>query len=292
MARAPISRRWLIAGGIGIGAVLLLLLGLGVIYPRVGAYMIREKVGGRLGAKFGRKVTFGEIDVSLGHAVMRDIQIRGPLDGDMPLVHIDRAEVDFDTWSSFIGTVKPGDAIVDGVHITVRRDQYGRDNVRDLFERVKEQKKSSKQSTLGSLRPTKLTVTKISLLADDAITGTTALVGDADATWTPDLIVAHGKKLSATTPGAPKAALAAIEVRKASGVEPVVTVDGGELALWRELSFSGIGGQIVANPDKKGDYIIDLAGGWGGVPGTLWTAKGHFDPRALVGSLDLEAAKF
>src|SRR5262245_25521469 len=136
MRKLPISRRWLIAGGIGIGTLLAVLLTLGVIYPRVGARMIEKKVGGRLAAKFGRKVTFGDIDVSLGHAVMRDIQIRGPLDGDMPLVHIDRAEVDFDTWSSFIGRVKPGDAIIEGVHINVRRDQFGRDNVRDLFERV------------------------------------------------------------------------------------------------------------------------------------------------------------
>ncbi len=292
MGRLPISKRWLVAGGIVIGLFALLMLGLGVIYPRVGAYMIRDKVGGRLAAKFGRNVTFGDIDVSLGHAVLRDIEIRGPLDGDMPLVHIDRVDVDFDTWSSFIGRIVPGAATIEGVHVNVRRDSDGRDNVRDLFERVETQRQTSKQSTLGTMRPTKLTVTKIKLLADDALTGTTGLVADADATWTPGLLVASARKVSATTPGAPKAELASVSVRKASGVEPVVTLEGGELALWPTMSLSGIGGKVVANPDKQGDYIIDLAGGWGGVPGTLWTAKGHFEPRAKSGSIDLEAAKF
>src|SRR5687767_3839777 len=108
-----LSRRWLIAGGIGIGGLLLVVISLGVIYPRIGAWMIREKVGGKLAAKLGRDVTFGAIDVSLGHAVLRDVQIRGPLDGDTPLVHIDRIEVTFDTWSSFVGSVKVGDAKLD-----------------------------------------------------------------------------------------------------------------------------------------------------------------------------------
>src|SRR5690606_16302952 len=76
------------------------------------------------------------------------------------------------------------------------------------------------------------------------------------------------------------------------GADPVITVDGGELALWPKMALSGISGEIVANPAKRGDYTLDLAGGWGGVPGKLWTAKGHFDPRARTGSLDLEAAKF
>lgn len=97
MRSLPIPKRWLIAGGIVIGLFALVMLTLGVIYPRVGAYMVREKVGGRLAGKLGRKVTFGDIDVSLGHAVLRNVEIRGPLDGDMPLVHIDRVDVDFDT---------------------------------------------------------------------------------------------------------------------------------------------------------------------------------------------------
>lgn len=290
-----IPRRWLVAGGIGIGGVLLVVIALAVIYPRVGAYMIREKVGGKLAAKLGREVTFGSIDVSLGRAVLRDVEIRGPLDGDMPLVHVDRVEVGFDTWSSLVGSVKVGNAKVEGVVVTMRRDAYGRDNVRDIVERLRGERdagKGARSGGFGKLRPKQITVTKIQVLADDALTGTTALVGDADATWTPELVVAHARKLSATTPGAPKAELASVEVRKAAGVAPVVKLHGGELALWPKMSLSGITGTIVANPKQAGQYVLDVSGSWGGVPGTLWTAKGAFDPGAATGSVDLEAAKF
>src|SRR5690348_2714470 len=98
MKLPAISRRWLIAGGIGIGTLVLVMIALGVVYPRVAAWMIRDKFGGKLQRKIGRDVRFGDIDVSLGHAVMHNVEIRGPLDGDMPLAHIDRIEVDFDAW--------------------------------------------------------------------------------------------------------------------------------------------------------------------------------------------------
>lgn len=298
MRLPSIRRRWLIAGGIGIGGVLLVVIALGVIYPRIGARMIRDKVGGKLAAKLGRKVTFGSVDVSLGRAVLRDIEIRGPLDGDMPLVHVERVEVAFDTWSSLVGKVKLGHATVEGVAVTMRRDAYGRDNVRDIVDRLRGDRDAAtgangaRSSGFGKLRPKQITVTNIRVLADDVLTGTTALVGDADATWTPELVVATARKLSATTPGAPRAELASVEVRKAAGVAPVVKLAGGELALWPKMSLSGITGTIVANPKKPGQYVLDVSGGWGGVPGTLWTAKGAFDPGASTGSIDLEAAKF
>ncbi|MBV8762980.1 MAG: transglycosylase domain-containing protein, partial [Deltaproteobacteria bacterium] len=124
------------------------------------------------------------------------------------------------------------------------------------------------------------------------MTGATVLVADGDATWTPDGLTAHARGITATTPSAPKAALASIEVTKPAGAAPTVSLDGGELALWPKLSLTGIGGKIVEDPGARGRYIIDLAGGYGGVPGTLWTAKGDFVPSATTASLDLEAAKF
>ncbi|HEY5947174.1 MAG TPA: transglycosylase domain-containing protein [Kofleriaceae bacterium] len=291
---SSIPRRWLIAGGVVIGGLVLLMLMLGVIYPRIGAWMIKDKVGNKLAKKLGRDIKFGDIDVSLGHAVLTDVEIRGPLDGNTPLVHIDRVDVDFDTWSSFVGSVKVGEAKLDGVMVTVRRDNLGRDNVRDIIERREARKSESngKDSTLGRMRPTKLTVTRVRVLADDAMTGTTGQVADADATWTPEGIVAHAHDVTATTPGAPKASLKSIEVRKMQGVAPIVTATGGELALWPKMALSGIEGKIVEDPAKHGHFIMDFAGGYGGVPGRLWTAKGGFDPRASTASIDLVAAKF
>src|SRR3954468_18388542 len=98
-----IPRRWLIAGGIGLGVLLLVTIALGVVYPRVGAWMIRTKVADKVAARTGRKVSFGSIDVTLGHATLRGIDIRGPRDGAMPLVHIDRIDVEFDALASLVG---------------------------------------------------------------------------------------------------------------------------------------------------------------------------------------------
>src|SRR5690242_6279122 len=114
MRLPPISRRWLIAGSIGLGLLLVVVIGLGIVYPRVGAHMIHARLGDKAYAQTGRKVTFGNIDVSLGNTVQRDVNSRGPRNGAMPLVHIVRIEVDFDATSSLIGTLKLGPATVDG----------------------------------------------------------------------------------------------------------------------------------------------------------------------------------
>jgi len=291
MRPLPIPRRWLIAGGIGLGVLLVFVIALGVVYPRVGAWMIRTRVGEKLAARTGRTVSFGSINVSLGHATLRGIDIRGPHDGSMPLVHVDRIDIEFDTLASFVGRVELGPATIDGVLVTVRRDAQGNDNVQDLIDRLRTPAPGS-SSGGSSKRPPKITVTHARLVADDQMTGATALVADGDATWTPDGLVAHARGITATTTSAPKASLASLEVRKAAGAAPMLTLDGGELALWPKLALSGIGGKIVEDPAHTGHYVIDLAGGYGGVPGTLWTAKGELVPGAMTASLDLEAAKF
>jgi hypothetical protein len=289
--RRPIPRKWWIAGGIGIGVLFLLTVALAIVYPKVGAWQIRRRLGDRV-TKIGREIHFGSVDVSLGHAVLRGVDIRGPLDGDTPLVHIDRIDVDFDTWPSLVGSIHLGEAKLDGIVVTLRRGGDGRDNVRDVIDKLREPGSGSGGSGGPSMRPTRVTAAHVRVLANDDQTGATALVGDGDALWTPDEIIAHVKDLTATTTAAPKANVASIEVRKHVGSPPIVHVEGGELSLWPRLALSGIGGQIVADPDHPGHYTIDLAGGYGGVAGQLWTAKGDLDPNAVNASIDLVAAKF
>src|SRR5262245_46722229 len=107
-----LTRGWLIAGTLGLGLVLGATLALAVVYPRVGAWMIRGKLGGKLSARLGREIRFGAIDVQLGHARLRDVELRGALDGDTPLVHVDQIDVEFDAWKSLVGTVEMGAAKV------------------------------------------------------------------------------------------------------------------------------------------------------------------------------------
>jgi hypothetical protein len=285
-----LSRRWLIAGAISLGVVLGATLGLAVVYPRVGAWMIRSKAGDKLAQRLGRTVRFGAIDVGIGHAVMRDVEVRGPLDGDTPLVHIDQIDVDFDGWRALFGTIVLGAARVDGVLVTIHRDASGQDNVHDVLDRLRA--KGEPGGGGPGPRPTSILVIHGKLLANDELTGATGLVADADARWTPDRLVAHARGVTATTLNAPRASAATIDVERVVGATPIVTLDGGEIALWPKLALSGIAGRVVANPKRAGEYVIDLAGGYGGVPGRLWTARGALDPEALTASFDLEAAKF
>ncbi|HEY0477696.1 MAG TPA: transglycosylase domain-containing protein [Kofleriaceae bacterium] len=287
-----LSRRWLIAGGISLGVVLVATIGLAVVYPRVGAWMIRSKVGGKLATRIGREVRFGAIDVTIGHAVMRDVEIRGPLDGDTPLAHVDQIDVDFDGWRALFGTVALGAARIDGVLVTLRRDADGQDNVHDVVERLRGKAGAGDGGGEAGMRPTSITVTHAKLLANDDMTGATGRVADADARWTPDRLVAHARGVTATTLNAPKASAATIDVERVAGTTPIVTIDGGEIALWPKLALSGIAGKVVANPRRPGQYLIDLAGGYGGVPGRLWTARGDLVPETLTAAVDLEAAKF
>jgi hypothetical protein len=292
MRMLGLSRRWLIAGAISLGTVLAVTLALFVVYPRVGAWMIRSKVGGTLGTRLGREVRLGTIEVGLGHAMIRDLEIRGPLDGDTPLVHVDQIDVDFDAWKSLVGKVQLGAAKVDGVLVTLHRDADGQDNVRDVLDRLRNKGSGGAGGAAPGQRPTSITVTRGRLLANDDATGATALVADADATWTPAGLKAHARGVTATTLGAPRASAARIDIERVTGATPIVSIEGGEIALWPKLALSGIGGKVVANPTRQGEYVIELAGGYGGVPGRLWTARGGLDPVALTASVELEAAKF
>jgi hypothetical protein len=284
------ERRWWIAGAIVVGIAALVLLALAVVYPKLGAYEIRKRLTDQLATKLGRTIDVGSIRVRLGHAIINDVSVRGPLDGDTPLIHVDRIDLDFDAWSSLFGRVVLGAARVDGVVATLHRTSGGIDNVRDMLEHWN----TGSGGAAGghSAKPTQLAVTHLRVLATDDMTGATGLVGDGDATWTPGLVVAHLHDLTATTSAAPKAVIGSVEIRRETGKAPTVKIDNGEIALWPRMALTGIGGQAIADPDHPGQYTIALAGGYGGVPGQLWTAKGTLDPAEGTAALDLEAAKF
>lgn len=289
--RLVTRRRWpWIAGGVAVAVFALVLVGFAVVYPRVGERMIRSRVD-RMAKKLDREITIGKIDVSLGHVVMRDLAVHGPHDGDLPLVHVDRVDVWFDTKASLFGSVKLGEAKIDGVVANLRRGADGVDNVRDALEHYRQSGDGSSSAGHGP-RPTRITVTHAKLLANDEQSGATALVADGDAVWTPDALIAHGKQISTTTTGAPKASIASVELTRTGQQPPVVKVDGGSIELWPRMALSGIAGSIVADPDHPGMYTMAFAGGYGNVPGQLWTAKGALDPKGGAAHVDLEAAKF
>jgi hypothetical protein len=286
-------KRWLIPVIVVATVSVALAIGLLVVYPRVGASALRDKLTSKLGGKLGRDVKLGAVDVSLGHATVRDIEIRGPNDGELPLVYIARVEVDFEALPSLIGRVRLGAAQIEGLVMTVRRHADGRDNVKDVIERLQAQRGGGGKTDgdePGSM-PTSITVTKVKLVADDAKGGATVVVNDGGATWKPGELLAQLREVTATTTGAPKASAAKLDIKKLSGSPPTLAVSGGEIALWPRLALSSIGGTISADLSRPGQFNIDLVGGYGGVP-NLWTAKGPLDTRTYTASIELEAQKF
>src|SRR5262245_38563372 len=211
--RRPGSHRLVVTGVVAVSLSALIAVGLLVIYPRVAAWMIRDKLSEKVESRLAREVRVGSIDVSLGHAELRDLQIRGPNDGDTPLVHIDRMEVDFDPWRSLVGSVRLGPARIDGVSVTLRRGADGTDNVSDALEPLRAGSRAGAGAG-GGVMPTEITVSRARLLADDAVTSSTAIVSDGDARWTKDELVAELRGITATTLAAPKASAAKISVRR------------------------------------------------------------------------------
>ncbi len=282
-------RRWLILPIVLVSLGVLALVGLFVIYPRVGAKVVRDKIVSRLHAKLGRDITVGDVTVKLGHATIKNIDIRGPNDGELPLVHVAKVEVDFEAGPSLLGRVHLGPATVDGVSVNMRRHPDGRDNVRDVIERLQAQHKGGGGG--DSALPTRIDLTHGKLVVDDMQTGATMVVADGTATWTPGQLRAVMSDVTATTIAAPKASAKKLVVEKTSGKSPTLTISGGELALYPRFALSSIAGSIHADPKHRGHYQIDLSGGYGGVP-DLWTAKGPLDTHNMTASISLEAEKF
>jgi hypothetical protein len=288
-------KRLLVAGCVLAGLVVLLLIGLFVIYPKVGAHLIESKYVPRVAAKLGREVTVDDVDVSLGHATLLGVTVRGDGDGAEPLARVARVEVEFDTWASFVGNAEIEDVLAEGVVVALRRGASG-DNFTDLAVRLGVRPApagapAAKPASFGSLRPRQLRVRELAVAMTDEITGTIVTIAGGEADYGADKKArARLANIVVKTSAGPGAQLGSLAVERPSGGDPTVTVLDGELRLWPRLALTGISGTIAPN-GEPGRYDLDFAGGYGGVAGTLWTAQGWFDP-ASAGAIDATAERF
>jgi hypothetical protein len=289
------SRRALVIAGVVLGTLgVLIVVAAYVVYPRVGVWMVETKVVPRIEAKLGRDVEVGAIEIDHGHAVLRDVRIRGPNDGAEPLARIDRIDVDFDFWASVVGRPELGRVVLDGVAVQVRRGADGRDNVRDLLARFgvagDDDDDRAPRARLGSLRPTEIELTGGTLVADDQAGGIRVTVLSFDGSW------ARGGAAVLRTGGA----RAETGFGPAASAQTLVAIDdprqgrrlevaGGAVTLWTGMALTGIAGTIA--PADAGRFEIDLSGGYGDVPTRLWDAKGWIDPDGHA-TIDLDAQRF
>ncbi len=329
---ARARRRLILAAALVAAGVVLVLVGLWVVYPRAGAWYVRSKVVPRLEAKLGRKVTIGAIDIEVGHAVLRDITVRGPTDGELPLARIDRIEVVFDGWSSLFARARIESVAVRGGQISLHRGKDGVSNVEDLRARLTDDggdagHGGTQPSRLGALRPARATLAGVSLTVIDEVSGwrggadelaATASAGTnqlvvtrpqvtAELAWwnrtavVPPAPLDDPLDLAPDAPPAPPIAGRTVVTSRMAADQLTVTRDvdgrrvtiaGGEVEPWRGLALTGIAGELRDDDGGPGRLTVALEGGYGGVAGKLWTAEGWVDPGAASGEIRLGADKF
>jgi len=289
------SRKVIITASAVVGAVVLLWLGLGVVYPRVGAWAIRSRALPKVAARLGCEVEVGAVQVRLGHATLRDVVVRSPHDGSQPLVRIDRIDVDFSVLPSLIGSVDPSRAVIDGVALAARRDPAGADNFRAVLDRLGVTGASAggpRPARRGGLgfRPQQLEVKRVRVDFVDESAGVAVAVAEGDASVGAGPERATLRGISVTTLAGPSAGADTVAIAASDGVR-TVTVGGGRLALWPGMSLTGITGSI-GKPSDSERYQVSLSGGYGGVDEVLWTASGWVEPLASTASLSLRADGF
>ncbi len=290
----PWRRRLIALAVVAVVLGVLATIALVVVYPRVGESTLRNKVVPRLASKLGRAVTLGAVEIRLGHAELHDLVVAGL--GNEPLATVAKVSIEFDTLPSLWGEARVRRVVVDGVRVRARRAADGTDDVRDVLDRLRGRgpggAAASGSSGLGKLRPDLLLVRGIEAAIVDEVTGTRATIGDGDATMaagqparlTLRTLDVHGR-------GDVRGQLAAITIERTAGAPPTLQLEGGAGQLWAGLAFTGIHGTVTPQLDGA-RYDLDLTGGYGGVEGDLWTAKGHVEPPSGSAVVDLVAKRF
>jgi hypothetical protein len=284
------SRRVIIAVATAAAIVAATLLTLGVVYPAVGERAIRDQVADRARSRLGRDVHIGDVDVDLGHAVLRDLEIRGPADGDAPLVKVDRVDVEFAALPSLVGRARISRAVIDGVTVSLRRGADGVDNVRDLIDKLAGGDGGSGGGGGGGTRPDRVELRRLRGSFVDEGSGVKVVVGDGDGEVVAGRQRATLRGIELTTAAGPRAGIEGLTVTRADGAR-TIAVRGGSLTPWRGLALTGVQGTI-GDGSEAGRFAVALEGGYGGVDETLWTAKGWVSPVTSSASIAVEAARF
>jgi hypothetical protein len=246
------TKRKLLLGG---SAALLLTL------PWWGGYLLRPIACGNAGARLGHKVSAQSAYVGWMKLVMSGVDIEG-------IGHVDHL------------AVGPGEIEVDHPVLTMTREDVDR-------LRGKRQSADTAAAGGGSSGSTlrHLSVTSGELTLTDKSLGLRAHI----AKFTCDL---HGRAGSATLEN-----LEATQQQVGSGVKvqkvsllldgstlPTVSIEGGEVAIWKDLRLTGINGKVLPT--------LSISGGYGGVPGKLWEADGTFDLESRRADVNVDAKKF
>ena len=291
-----------------IGAALLALGGLALVlwlsFPRIGAWYVRARVLPKYEKLLGREIKVDSIQVSRGRVVLAGLSVRGKADApEAPLVRVARVTADYDFWKAVGGDLRIGSIQVDQPVVSLHVSEAGQDNWRDVVTRLRERRAKDKPPPAeAGKRPPRfkhLAWTHGAVRFDDQAHGLSAGIDDITGTFDPlaDLDVTLTTLTAATRIG-PSAgaervtvAAAAADLRNTLRLE----VTGGRATPYPGLALTGITGSVApadAGAGSSSRAVLDLQGGYGGVPDVLWNAKGWLDRDEGKGEMHVRADRF
>jgi Transglycosylase len=287
------NRRWVLLGVVSAGLCVSLMVAVFVVYPRFGEHKLHQVLG-RLGARYGRSITAGEVQVGFGWAKINDLVVTGPADAGGPLLRVAHLTVKFRGWRSMLGAVSIDRVEASGVVVSARREIDGADNFSDLLVKVRAPDDSSGAGKAGETsryRPRTAKVSQVRMVFEDLSTGVRAKIADISGQWTNGDLAAVATDVLAGASTGQQISFGSISVKKGRTTRALVELASGEVSLWPKLSLTGISGTVLPEP-RSGKYRLSIDGGYGGVAGKLWKALGEIDVTNATASLDLAADKF
>ena len=292
------------------GALVLLVVGGYFGASWYAARMVRGKLLPAAAKKLGRSLTVAEVDTGWGWVTLRGVALRGTGDGE-PVAQLKKVRLEYGVWAAVRGRLEVTSIVADGAAIKVRREADGSDNFSDLVDRLRGRGPGAVKGggrTAKLLNPVRVTLHKASFEFVDAQHGASMRIAELSAEGMRGLHMQLRMKGavidSGVGPSAKVAALTLDSDLSAGSYRPAgsprVKVEGGELAVLPSLALTGIAGTVqrgagageVAPDGGKDRFELDLTGGWGGVEGKLWQAKGWVLPRTREGELALKAERF
>jgi Transglycosylase len=285
-----------------IGAALLALGGLALLlwlsFPSLGGWYVRRRVIPKYEKLLGRDIQVDSITVKRGRVVLTGLSVKGKYDSpDAPLVHVAKITADFDFWKAVGGTAKLGNVVVEQPVTTLAVAADGKDNWNDVLERLRQRRDKEKPSKgKPSPRFKHVTWSHGAFHFDDRAHGLSAGIDDITGAYDPlatfetTLTTINAATKIGPSAGAERIAISA----QASDVRGTlrVQVTGGRVTPYHGLALTGITGTVAPQAGSSTRAVLDLQGGYGGLPDVLWNAKGWLDRVEHRGEMHVRADRF
>jgi hypothetical protein len=293
-------KRPLIYAGAGLLVLALAALVLWMSFPRLGKWYVRRRVVPKYEKLLGREIRIDDIVVDKRHIVLTGVSVRGKDDAaNAPLLHVARVSADYDFWKAVKGDVRIGDLVVEEPVATLAVSAAGKDNWSDVIERWKARKKSEPPEDPRARKASRfkhVTWSHGALHLEDVAHGLSAGIDDITGAYDPlATFETTLTTLNAVTRLGPSAGAERVAVSaQASDLRGTlrVEVSGGRVTPYKGLALTGITGTVAPQDGSSARAVLDLQGGYGGVPDVLWNAKGWLDRAEQKGEMHVRADRF